>query len=435
MSAHGERTLMLHLLDIESLEVLAREGLPEEMIPTASYRPIVRWCVEYWHRSGRLKAPSISAIRTEQDWANILDDTEVRLGEVDPEDSIEWAIEDLRSSFAHLESQRLLKQMATTLAEAEIGEIPDVVDEYADRMVSLSISLTPRDQQADVREGAGERLLAYEHRAETKADFFGLRFGLDLIDRHTYGIHDGELAIGAAGPKVGKSYLAALTALNEWKAGRVPGLWTLENSVDMSIDRMACLECGVDSGLWQRGECDDDEVELVRHWVGKMKDDNHPLLVFQPDLGKRSVEQMTRQGQIMDVDSMVIDQLTFVELSGDPRLPKHERIGISLHTLKGMISTGRKKMPCLLMHQINRDGVRYAEKNGYHTMLDLAESSEVERTADWVFSIYRSSEHRNTNKALMQVLAARRAEIRWWEMEWRLGTGSIRALREVDIAE
>lgn len=425
---------MLSLLDADALEVLAREGLTEEAIPTEVFRPIVAWCLDYWFSSGRSKAPTLAAIRSEPHWANALDDHEVPLGDADPEDSIEWAIEDLRSSYAHLESQRLLKQMATALAEAEMGDIPVVVDEYADRMVRLSVSMVPRDQLADVRTAAGERLLDYEHRAATQAEFYGMRTGLSLVDDHTFGIHDGELAIFAAGPKVGKSYALALFALAEWRAGRVPALFTLENSVPMTVDRMACLQCGVDSQAWQRGECLPEQVEAVRYWISEMESTSHPLYVFQPDLGKRSFGQMVRQAQIMDVDSMLVDQLTFVELDGDPRQSKTDRIGISLHQLKGMISTGRKKIPCGLAHQINRDGVRYAEKNGFHSMLDLADSSEVERTADWVFSFYRSSEHRALNKALMQTLASRRAEIRWWEMEWRLSTGRIRPLREVPVA-
>lgn len=437
MSAHGERTLMLHLLDPESLEVLAREGLPEEMIPTESFRPIVRWCLDYWFSSGRVRGPSIGALRTEEDWAHVLDDHEIALGEAEPEDSIEWAIEDLRSSYAHLESQRLLKQAAQALADAEIGDIPSVVDDFADEVVSLSIRLTPRDQMVDMvsADGVAERLLAYERREAAKQDFYGMRFGLEQVDQHTFGIHDGELAVVAAGPKVGKSYFSANTALAEWDAGRVVALNTLENSVPLSVDRMACVKCEVDFGEWQRGDCSPDDVEKVRHWIKEFEDDNHPLFVLQPDLGKRSVGQMVRQAQIMEADSVIIDQLTFVELDGDPRLPKHERIGITLHLLKGLLSSGRKKMPGLLMHQINRDGVRYANKNGHHTMLDLAESAEVERTPDWVFSLYRSSEHKELNFTLMQTLAARRAEIKWWLLNWNLGLGDISVRQEVPVAE
>jgi replicative DNA helicase len=426
---------MLHLLDVDSLEELARDGLPEDMIPTEHFRPIVRWAVEYWHRSGRTKAPSLSALRTEQDWAHTLDDHELPLGDQEPEDSIEWAISDLRSSYAHLEAQRLLKQAATALAEAEIGDIPSVVDEFADEVVSLSIKMTPRDQMSDVRaSGASERLLAYEERAESQQTLYGLRFGFDAVDNHTFGIHEGELAIVSAGPKVGKSYVAALSALAEWEAGQVPALYTLENSVDMTIDRIACYKCGVDPIDWQHGTCSPDEVEKVRFWISELQKKDHPLYVLQPDLGKRSFASMVRQAQILDADSVLIDQLTFVELDGDPRQPKHERIGISLHMLKGMISTGRKNISALLTHQINRDGVRYAMKNGHHTLLDLAESAECERTADWIFSIYRSGEHQRTNAALLQVLAARRAPIKWWEMDWDLKVGNIDVRSEMTVA-
>ena len=69
---------------------------------------------------------------------------------------------------------------------------------------------------------------------------------------------------------------------------------------------------------------------------------------------------------------LIIDQLTFIE-PPDERAAPHIQIRDITHDLKTLISTGRDKMPCLLAHQINREGVKAADKVGYLEMYHLAE--------------------------------------------------------------
>ncbi len=63
MSARGEVALVQHLFDVDSLRVLAEEGLHPDVIPTEIVRSMVAWALDYWHRSGRSAAPSIEAFR------------------------------------------------------------------------------------------------------------------------------------------------------------------------------------------------------------------------------------------------------------------------------------------------------------------------------------------------------------------------------------
>ena len=86
-----------------------------------------------------------------------------------------------------------------------------------------------------------------------------------------------------------------------------------------------------------------------------------------------------------------------------------------------------------MAHQIHRDGVKAARKNGYHWMEDLAEGSEVERTADWVFSLYQSHDARIVNQVLCQVLAARRADIKNWDMAWDVENAFLEVMSETEL--
>jgi hypothetical protein len=87
------------------------------------------------------------------------------------------------------------------------------------------------------------------------------------------------------------------------------------------------------------------------------------------------------------------------------------------------------------MSQINREGIKNARKTGRHHMEDFAESSEVERSADFVFTAMHNASEGNEDGVLWQKLKGRRVEPlpNAWNMSWRLGVGDIRALNEVTL--
>jgi hypothetical protein len=86
-----------------------------------------------------------------------------------------------------------------------------------------------------------------------------------------------------------------------------------------------------------------------------------------------------------------------------------------------------------LAHQINREGVKAADKVGHLEMYHLADSSEVERTADWVFGLYASRADKASKRAKFQVLAARRASNKQWNMRWDVDLGDFGARDEFII--
>ena len=58
-------------------------------------------------------------------------------------------------------------------------------------------------------------------------------------------------------------------------------------------------------------------------------------------------------------------------------------------------------------------------------MWHLAESAEIERTADWVFGIYQSEDERQVGRAKFQTLASRRQDLSHFLLAWELGEGNI----------
>jgi replicative DNA helicase len=283
-------------------------------------------------------------------------------------------------------------------------------------------------------DGFQRSLADYHRRAETSQTHRGMAFGIDEIDEYTYGIHEAELAVLAAGPKTGKSVTLGFVLLQEWKRGRRATYYTLENTVKMSYDRLVCIHLGVDHDRYRRGLCIPDEVERVQTFISERGEELRDCIrIVQPQRGNRTVQWITRHARSLGTESLLVDQLTFMEAS-HRSLRGPDKITDIMHDLKDAIG-GRSPMSCLLAHQINREGMKEAKKNGLLEMWMLAEGSEVERTADWVFSLYASEDERRAQMIKWQTLATRRGSSNQsWRVAWRPWLNQVAILDQIGAA-
>lgn len=441
MSKLGERTLFRLLLDKEQVEILAMEGLDSKFLPTADLRPIYEWAMDYYHLGSR-KFPLTTEILKAQEYPDnrgknmydVLVENGVVVDEILEEEDphMSFALEDLKASFVTKELHSWVRDALPEVSGAIGKDKQTMLAAEATKLIGISLDLESRQTRIDLRESGVEMMEDYEVRSLNNKTHEGMHFGLPEIDAHTYGIHPGELAVLAAGPKVGKSYWLDRVALKEWEQGRVVSLFTLENSIQMTRDRIACLATHVDPERWGHGECSTQEIQDVFRWIEGFEKSSNPLHIIAPEEAHRSAEEIVLKARLLGTESLIIDQLTFMT-SSNSKSDRWVQIRDIMHQIKTMISTGKDKMPCLIAHQINRKGIELARKNGYHLMEDMAEGSEVERTADWVFSMFQSEEYRQVNRVLLQILATRRAPVKNWELNWDPRTGSMRVLNEFDL--
>lgn len=430
-TSRSEDVLYSSLTDVDALEQLVRIGLPLECIPNPPMRDVVAWAVEYFDKNGQTKAPSRDALV--ETWGQLLEDQEIELQEEDLElDDVSWAIDTLKARYADWKFQSWQKEAASELAKSSTADRLNVLTMQAAELNALVLSLADKTQQVEGMDGFQRSFAQYQKRAETAQQHRGMAFGIPEIDAYTFGIHEGELAVLAAGPKTGKSVTIAYILLQEWKKGRHTTYYTLENSVDMTYDRLVCIHLHVDHDRYRRGECAPDEVERVQTFIRERGDDLKEFIhVVQPQRGQRTVQWMTRHARALGTQSLLIDQLTFMEPS-DRRLQGPSMIKDVMHDLKDAIG-GRLSIPCLLAHQINREGLREAKKHGWLEMYMLAEGAEVERTADWVFGLYASPDERAAQMIKWQTMATRRgSENKNWRVGvWRPWVNQVDALEEI----
>ncbi len=233
---------------------------------------------------------------------------------------------------------------------------------------------------------------------------------------------------GATAEQIAKDRIA----LKELEVGRTVVLYTLENSIKMTRDRIACLAAEVNPIKFEMGQCTPAEEESIRYWVEEMKQAGSPLHILKPEPQDCTAEQLVLKARLLGAESLLIDQLTFMEPPNE-KAPRHLQIRDMLHTVKSMISTGRDLVPCVIAHQINRAGMEKAHRTGFHRMTEFAEGSEVERSADWGCTMYQSDDARKVGRLLFQILAARRRPINQWDLQWQVELGLINVISETTL--
>jgi replicative DNA helicase len=430
---HAEEVLLAHLSDVDSLDILAREGFlhasVREAIPTELVRTLLEWALDYYYDNGRKVAPTGDAIR--ETWADELEQAEVKLDTDTETDSIEWSIEWLRNNYASWRSQEFAKSLVTTVVKASPNERVLAIQEGAQELYRLSQALVSRRQEMEGLEGFEESIRQHDVRKENGHVTMGLTFGWPLVDQHTFGIHPGEIAVVAAGSAVGKSWIAGHATLQEWKSNRRAALFTLENDLPMTFDRLVCLAAHVSYEKWQRGEATEGDMQRVEFMRDKLKQYDKQPVILMPEPSESTVVAMVRKALAEGADSIIIDQLSHVNPGRSIR-ERREQISVIMRDLKSLVRDA--EIPCLLLHQINREGKKEAVKSGRYTMEHMADSAEVERTADFVFTLYQSEEDRVVQRAVLDQLKYRRGPLKTWEMAYRLEIGDIAVRKELDRA-
>jgi replicative DNA helicase len=423
-----------HLTDSDSMAAIVEANLTPEILPTAELRPVYTYALDYYLGSHRERVVTIDALATYEVSAGVtllhlLVDHEIGLDP--PEMPISDVLEKLKATFITRAFLLWQKDWANKMSQATMTERLGVAQEASVSLVRLSASLASVRSQVDVREGLERRLEAYEARAAGYTS--GAMLGIPEVDQYFGGLQPGEVGLIGAFAKMGKSMFADRMAWKEHARGKVVALFTLENSVAMTLDRIACTAAMVDTSAWAQGQVSAEDYARVKKYAEIMAESTTPLHVLQPDGEHRSVEAMVRQAQALDADVVIIDQLSHIRHPEPGHKPRNEIVRDIMQSLALMAQDPREPLPIWVFAQIGRKGQEEAEKRTYYRIDDFAESSETERSADIGFTLFQSGDRVRLDRALLQILFARRVPVKWWEVEWRIKYAHIKVIGEPQV--
>lgn len=401
---------------------MVRQGFNVKVVPTVAFREVVTWTLAYYQQSDVAPTPDVLRERFGPD---LFSDQQIDLDE-DVEETIEWALDDLTGTHLQQEIGLFVRKLATEIGAAPPERRLEKAGELSSELSGMVLELQPRTTHMDIRE-SGPTLLSEYEMASSQEGVRGMNLGITMIDHHLGGIWDGELVTVAGPPGSGKSFFADYVAHHEWQRGRNTTIFTLENSILMTQMRIACQALRFDIEDLQSGKLSDPEVARLREWCNDvlLKSDT-PLNIISPDIVNRSPQALVQAAIAFETESLIIDQLTHVE-AVDPfaREQRNQQVATIVRTLGNLIDSGRHRLPCLLLHQVNRDGVRYAESTGRVQMGHMAESSEIERSSSVVMALYQSSENLRMGWMSLQMLKQRRVTPKAWLLNWQPWAGNV----------
>ena len=284
----------------------------------------------------------------------------------------------------HSHSRKLLKASGRIelLAMAMDKEIHSVLDEAEQTIFTASddaigdglVGVT------DVLEGAIERIEEIENRG---TGLSGLPTYFTDLDNYLSGLQEGNLAVIASRPSMGKSSLALNIGTNVAKEGKVVAFFSLEMTKEELVQRVLFSEAKVTSGDARKGQLGPEKWSRVVEAASKVNNlplyfDDAPVITVT-DIRAKS----RRLKSAKNLDLIIVDYLQLMQSSsGDNRQQEIAEISRNLKNLAREL-----KVPILALSQLNRAAEAREDKRP--RLGDLRESGAIEQDADIVMMLYR----------------------------------------------
>ena len=262
------------------------------------------------------------------------------------------------------------KEIHSVLDEAEQTIFTASDDAIGDGLVGVN----------DVLEGAIERIEEIENLG---TGLSGLPTYFTDLDNYLSGLQDGNLAVIASRPSMGKSSLALNIGTSVAKEGKVVAFFSLEMTKEELVQRVLFSEAKVTSGDARKGQLGPEKWSRVVEAASKVNNlplyfDDAPVITVT-DIRAKS----RRLKSAKSLDLIIVDYLQLMQSSsGDNRQQEIAEISRNLKNLAREL-----KVPILALSQLNRAAEAREDKRP--RLGDLRESGAIEQDADIVMMLYR----------------------------------------------
>lgn len=223
--------------------------------------------------------------------------------------------------------------------------------------------------------------------------------GLADVDCLIGGLHDTDLIVVAARPAIGKTAFLINLILN---SGAPCGLISTEQPVAQIGQRMISREGKLAAARMRRPE---DITEA--HWsiitaaVAKLQQRNN---IWINDNCSPTIADVLRQARkwkhAYGIKALFVDYLQRIKPT-DPKLPKYQQVGEIARSLKDCAR--ELQIPVVTLAQVSR---KVEERNNKRPhMGDISDSSEIEKEADQILTLYRDEvyDEHTLDKGIMEV--------------------------------
>lgn len=211
--------------------------------------------------------------------------------------------------------------------------------------------------------------------------------GMGLLDWAIGGFVDGSMTVVGGRTGAGKSSLMLAWALSMARAGRKPGIISLEDPADVWGGRLVAALSGVDSTRLGRGEADEVDLPAVAAAVEAARALHLEVTFAVGGLLERVRGDVQHLVRDRGCDVIFVDYLQAVRLNANSRRYDKEVSNVA-KALKG--DCARERVPLVLGSQLSRAerGKPFSEPH----LSDLKESGDVENESEAVVLLWREND-------------------------------------------
>ena len=274
----------------------------------------------------------------------------------------------------------------------------------------------------------GEGMDEYEYRLAQQREADGAPYPFREMQDWTGGIRPGEIAVLAAPTGKGKSMFACKAALEAVRAGWNVNYVTTELSIETVAERIALMQANIkDTRVLPESmrTADGMTPDTLRAMHGareEVADMPGTLVIDMPSVEDRTPGAIIQNCKLHHCNYLIVDQLQFVTQPKSNSMS--EALGGVMKDFKTQLLSPSDgvQLPMLMLHQINREGVKTQEgaPGKIGSMTNLSSSSWIEQLADVVWGMGCSQEEANVGLMNLGTLKSRAFAPIGWKLNWDL---------------
>ena len=201
-----EKALVRSLTTSETIQEVWDLGLRSEVFEDPIQQQQFRFILDYWLDNSMSLAPTeevlVEEFGPQEDY--------------EPEESVRWLVEKLKSRYVTNQTQALMRKVALDTVDDPQGSLGTLYSESW----QIKENVTPRAARKNMATSIQERRIRYAEKVENQDP--GAPIGIEEVDEFTGGILPGELAIVAGYAKTGKSFTLVNAAVQARRQGYTP---------------------------------------------------------------------------------------------------------------------------------------------------------------------------------------------------------------------
>ena len=299
-----------------------------------------------------------------------------------------------------VKNESRIRSIKTICSEAlnDIDSVEDgdgILDSMVQRLMALTI--TKKNHEHSISQALKKAIDMIDLANETTG-IVGIPTGIDSLDSTLGGFHDSDLYVIGARPAVGKTSVLLNFANNHTEQC---GIISTEQPAEQIASRLISINGRVNSSRIRNGTLEDYDWTKITNSVHHLHENNN---IWINDKSGINITELIRQARKWkhqhNIKALYIDYIQRIKWT-DQKIARWEQVGNVVLSLKELARD--LNIPVIALAQVNRDVEKRNDKRP--NMGDLANSSEIEKEADVIMTLYRDDVHNEDSdqKGIMEI--------------------------------